>query len=55
MAYKSVGHVGPTDSIHGFARTVNPVFDVFTCSGSYVTCPLVGKKRMLTDMRDMQL
>ena len=41
--------------IHGFARTVIPVFDVFTCSGSYVTRPLVGKKRMLTDMRDVRL
>ena len=41
--------------MHGFARTVNRVFDVFTCSGSYVTRPLVGKKRMLTDMRDVRL
>ena len=40
-------------SIHGFTRTVNPVCDVFTCSESYVTRPLVGKKRMLTDMRDV--
>ena len=39
----------------GFARTVNRVFDMFTCSGSYVTRPLVGKKRMLTDVRDVRL
>ena len=39
----------------GFARTVNCVFDMFTCSGSYVTQPLVGKKRMLTDVRDVRL
>ena len=48
--------VDPTiDTIHGFARTVNHVFDVFklTCSGSYVTRPLVGKKRMLTDVGDV--
>ena len=38
-----------------YARTVNHVFDMFTCSGSYVTRPLVGKKRMLTDMRDVRL
>ena len=44
--------VGVHSSIHGFAKTV---FDVFTCSGSYVTRPLVGKKRMLTDMRDVRL
>ena len=44
-----------SSAIHGFARSVNHVFDVFTCSGSYVTCPLVGKKRMLTDMRDVRL
>ena len=42
--------VASWETIHGFARTVNHVFDVFTCSGSYVTRPLVGKKRMLTDM-----